>query len=104
MADTALIQAPEPLTDSDNVGPLYVDYRNQAADDALIDQARQRAQALADPEAAPKASAAGLSRPQTFTEALVQPPVSEEEARAMGAGGLERMAQFGVAAGKDIGK
>jgi hypothetical protein len=103
MNDSALFETPEPLTDADNVGPSYVDYRTQAADDALIDRARQRAKVLQDQQAASKPLPGKLPKPQTYTEALINPSGSEEEARAMGAGGWEKMAQFGVAAAKDVG-
>jgi hypothetical protein len=65
MADnTALFETPEPLTDADNVGPSYVDYRTQAADDELIAKARARTQMLNTSEGA----AAPAPKPKTLAE------------------------------------
>jgi hypothetical protein len=101
MTEIASFEAPPPLTDADNVGPLYVDYRTQAGDDALIDQARQRAQALA---------ASNTSREQEPKDTARQTEAAPDgsvapmtQAEAMGAGGWGKIARFGVAAGKDIG-
>nr|ACF98019.1 hypothetical protein [uncultured bacterium 878] len=96
MADnTALFETPEPLTDADNVGPSYVDYRTQAADDALIGEARRRAQALT------ASQPSGEAGPQEAVPDDSVRPMTQAE--AMGAGGLQRIGQFAVAAGKDIG-
>jgi len=95
MNDSALIQSPEPLTDPDNVGPLYVDYRTQAADDALIEQARQRAQILA------ASQSGGNTGPQAAAPDGSAQPMLQAEAEG-GAGGLERFGQSVLAGGEDL--
>jgi hypothetical protein len=95
MADTAFIETPEPLTDPDNVGPIYVDYRTQAADDALIGQARQRAQALV------ASQPGGKAEPQAAAPDGSAQPTLQAEAEE-GAGGLERFGQSVVAGGEDL--
>src|SRR4051794_14680680 len=104
MADNTIpFQAPDPLTDTDNAGPSYVDYRTQDEEETLIDQARQRAQALQASEPAAGDSSAEGDVPQFANKAFAGSSAPMTQAEAMGAGGLQRLGQFGVAAAKDIG-